>query len=98
MVMGVREIDRFPEQWRMDVRDLHRRLIPAPTRRERGRWHALRLLVQGWTASAAAKVLERDPHTIGRWAAVFGEGGPGALIFEQSGPPPPPLAKRSRGS
>ena len=86
--MGVREIDRFPEQWRMDVRDLHRRLIPAPTPRERGRWHALWLLVQGWTASAAAEVLERYPHTIGRWAAVFGEGGPGALIFEQSGGSP----------
>ena len=22
------------------------------------------------------------PHTIGRWASAFGEGGPGALIFE----------------
>ena len=42
--MGVREIDRFLEQWQMDVRDLHRRLIPAPTPRERGRWHALRLV------------------------------------------------------
>ena len=29
--------------------------------------------------------LGRDPHTIGRWAAAFGEGGPAALIFEQSG-------------
>ena len=86
--MGVREIARFLEQWRMDVRDLHRRLIPAPTPRERGRWHALWLLVQGWTASAAAKALERDPHTIGRWAAVLGEGSPGALIFEQSGGSP----------
>ena len=42
--MGVREIDRFLEQWQMDVRDLHRRLIPAPTPRERGRWHAC-----GWS-------------------------------------------------
>ena len=42
--MGVREIDRFLGQWQMDVRDLHRRLIPAPTPRERGRWHALRLV------------------------------------------------------
>ena len=29
--MGVREIDRFLEQWQMDARDLHRRLILAPT-------------------------------------------------------------------
>ena len=33
--MGVREIDRFLEQWQMDARDLHRRLILAPTPRER---------------------------------------------------------------
>ena len=48
------------------------------------------LLAQGWTAAATAETLERDPHTIGRWAAAFGEGGPAALIFEQSGGPPPP--------
>ena len=34
----------------------------------------------------------RDPHTIGRWAAAFGEGGPAALIFEQSGGSPLPSA------
>ena len=34
-MMGVREIDRFLEQWQMDARDLHRRLILSPTSRER---------------------------------------------------------------
>ena len=53
------------------------------------------LLAQGWRASATAAALERDPHTIGRWAAAFGEGGPRALIFEQTGGSPPPLARRS---
>ena len=84
--MGVREIDRFLQQWQMDARDLLRRTIPAPTPRERERWYALCLLAQGWTASAEA--LERDPYTIGRWAAAFGEGGSAALIFEQSGGSP----------
>ena len=37
-----------------------------------------------------AEALERDAHTIGRWAAALGEGGPGALIFEQSGGSPRP--------
>ena len=68
--MGVREIDRFLEQWQMDARDLHRRIILSPTPRERERWHA-----------------------IGRWAAAFGEGGPAALIFEQSGGSPPALGE-----
>ena len=44
------------------------------------------------------EALERDPHTIGRWASAFGEGGPAALIFEQTGGSPPPLTRRSRRS
>ena len=48
------------------------------------------LLAQGLTAAATAEALERDPHTIGRWAAAFGEGGPAALIFEQTGGSPRP--------
>ena len=42
--MGVRQIDWFLEQWQMDARDVHRRLILAPTPRERERWHAIWLL------------------------------------------------------
>ena len=87
--MGVREMERFLEQWQMEVKDLRRRMILAPTPRERERWYAILLLAQGWTASATAQGLERDPHTIGRWASAFGEGGPAALIFEQTGGPPP---------
>ena len=77
--MGVRE---------MDAKALYRRMILASTPRERERWYAILLLAQGWTASGTAEALERDPHTIGRWAAAFGEGGPAALIFEQTGGSP----------
>ena len=87
-MISVREIDRSLEQWQMEVKDLRRRMIWAPTPRERERWYAILLLAQGWRASATAAALERDPHTIGRWAAAFGEGGPRALIFEQTGGPP----------
>ena len=92
--MGVREIDRSLEQWQMGVKDLRRRMILVPTPRERERWHAMLLLAQGWTAEA----LERDPHTIGRWASAFGEGGPAALMFKQTGGSPPSLTRRSRRS
>ena len=94
--MSVREIDQLLEQWEMSVRDLHRRMILAPTPRERERWYAVWLLAQGWTTSSTAKALGRDPHTIGRWVAAFAEGGPEALIFEQTGGVPPPSARRSR--
>ena len=88
--MGVREIKQSLEQWQMGVKDLRRRMILAPTPRERQRWQAVWLLAQGWTASATAEALERGPHTIGRWTSAFGEGGPAALIFDQTGGPPPP--------
>ena len=71
----MREMERFLEQWEMDVRDVRRRLLLAPTPRERERWHAIWLLAQGWTALATGEALERDSHTISRWAAAFGEGG-----------------------
>lgn len=58
-MVSVRQIDRFLEQWQMDARDLHRRLILAPAPRERERWHAIWLLAQGWTASGAAQALGR---------------------------------------
>ena len=96
--MGVSEMERFLEQWQMEVKDLPRRMILAPTPRERERWYAMLLLAQGWTAAATAEALERDPHTIGRWTAAFGEGGPRALIFEQTGGSPPLLARKSRRS
>ncbi len=92
--MGVREIDWSLEQWQMGVKDLRRRMILAPMPREREGWYAILLLAQGLTATATAEALERDPHTIGRWASAFGEGGPAALIFEQAGGFPP-LTRRS---
>ena len=61
--MGVREMERFLEQWQMDARDLRRRMIRSPTSRERERWYALLLLAQGWPGSAVAEALERElPH------------------------------------
>ena len=98
VVLGMREISEILEQWGMDVRDLPRRLILAPTPRERERWYAISLLAKGWTATGVAEALERDPHTIGRWAAAFGEGGPAALIFEQSGGSPPVLGERQQAA
>ena len=52
--MGVREIERFLEQWQMNAEDLYRRLILAPAPRERERCYAIWLLAQGWSASATA--------------------------------------------
>ena len=78
------------ERWQLDLAGVRRRMYLVPTPRERERWHALWLLCRGMTASTTAQALGRDAHTIGRWATAFSEGGPAALIFEQSGGSPPP--------
>ena len=44
-------------------KDVCRRLIVAPTPRERERWHAVWLLAQGWTASVGATV-RRGPDRL----------------------------------
>ena len=95
--MGGRDMYGYLEQWQINAKDLRRRMILSPTPRERERWYAMLLLAQGWTASATAEALERDPHTIGRWVAAFGQGGPRALIFEQSGGSPRPWRDAAGG-
>jgi len=85
------DIVQLLERWQVDIGDLRERMYRAPTPRERERWHALWLLAQGWTASAVAEALERDPHTIGMWVTAFGKSGPTVLAFEQSGGSPPAL-------
>ena len=90
MVMGMRGIRPDLERWQLDLAGVRSKMYLALTPRERERWHALWLLCRGMTASATAQALGRDAHTIGRWATAFSEGGPAALIFEQSGGSPRP--------
>ena len=101
-MVSVRQIDRFLETWQMEPGICTgglfwgRRPGSGPFGKLR-RWHAIWLLGQGWTASGTAQALGRDPHTIGRWAAAFGEGGPAALIFDQSGGSPRPRRDAAGG-
>ena len=62
-MLGVGEMDRSLEQWQMGAKDLRRRMVLAPTPRERERWYAILLLAQGLTAAATEEALEWDPHT-----------------------------------
>ena len=56
--MGVREMERSPEQWELGAKDVQRQMLLAPTPREREGWYAILLLVQGWTAAAIAAALD----------------------------------------
>ena len=82
-------------RWQLHARQLREQMDRAPTPRERERWHALWLLSQGWSATAVAAALERDPHTIGAWLDTFGRDGPAALTFAHTGGPPPPSPQMS---
>lgn len=82
-------------QWKLDGPTMRERVYRAPTPRERERWHALWLLVRGWSAAEVAVALERDTHTVGDWLARFCRDGPTGMMFEQTGGSPPPSTRRS---
>src|SRR4051794_41487421 len=84
------------DRWKLDERLVRDRMYGAPTARERERWHAVWLVVRGWSAARAAEALERDAHTVGEWLAQFREHGPGGLGFTQTGGFPPPPAGGGR--
>jgi transposase len=92
------DIRAMLEHWKLDVKAVREQVYRAPTPRERERWHALWLLARGWSATQVAEALERDAHTIGDWVGGFRQQGPAGLAFEQTGGPPPPLARRNKGS
>jgi anti-sigma-K factor RskA len=78
------------KQCHLDVRAVRERLYRAPTPRERERWHALWLALQGWSTAQVAVALGRDAHTVGSWLTDFRQHGPAAMTFEHTGGSPPP--------
>jgi transposase len=77
-------------RWQLDAAAGRERLYRAPPPRERERWHALWLALQGWSTARVATALGRDPHTVGSWLAGFCRDGPAALAFAHTGGSPPP--------
>ena len=95
LVLGVRGMARFLEQWQIDAKTLRRRMILTPTPRERYRWYVVLLLELGWTAAATAETLEREPHNIGQWRRPAAREYLGSNIRADRRFPPP-LMRRSR--
>jgi len=92
------DIRAMLERWQLGVNQVREQVYRAATPRERERWHALWLLARGWSAAQVAEALGRDAHTIGEWAADFGQQGPAGLAFEQTGGSPPPSTRRNKPS
>jgi len=84
------ELAEVLSRWELDAAAVRERLYRAPTPRERERWHALWLILQGWPMAQVATALGRDPHTVGSWLAAFRRDGPPALAFAHTGGSPPP--------
>ena len=55
------EITALLKQWQLDEHEVRERMYRAPSPRERERWHAVWLLVRGWSDARTADALERDP-------------------------------------
>ena len=90
------ELEEALSRWQVDMAAVRERMYRAPTPRERERWHAVWLALQGWPSARVAQALGRDPHTVGSWLAAVRQDGPGALAFVHTGGSPPPWARRSR--
>lgn len=82
--------------WQLDVKQVRERVYRAATPRERERWHAIWLLVRGWSEEDVAEALERNVRTITEWRSDFEQEGPAAMSFEQSGGSPPPSRRRNK--
>jgi hypothetical protein len=78
------------QRWQVATETIREQMYRAPTPRERERWHAVWLALQGWPTARVAAALERDPHTVGGWLAAVRRDGPGALTFAHTGGSPPP--------
>ena len=79
--MGVREIDRSLEQWQMGVKDLQRRMILAPTPRdrdrERRRWSGTPTLSDVGRRPSVRKVSRAAAGHLGQCASPPWGGGAG---------------------
>src|SRR5437588_11584981 len=86
------ELEEALRRWQLDAAAVRERMYRAPTprERERERWHALGLALQGWPTAQVAAALGRDPPTVGGWRAAFRRDGPAALAFAHTGGSPPP--------
>ena len=83
------EPDEALSRWQIDTNMARERMYRAPTARERERWHAVWLALQGWPASQVAAALRRDPHTVGQWLLAVRQAGPAGLAFIHTGGCPP---------
>lgn len=84
------ELEEALSRWQLDTAAVRERMYRAPTPRERERWHALWLALQGWSTAQVATALGRDPHTVGGWLAALRRDGSAALAFVHTGGSPPP--------
>jgi putative transposase len=85
-------------RWQVAAATVREQMYQAPTARERERWHAVWLALQGWSAAQVAAALGRDPHTVGQWLAAFRRGGPAGLTFRHTGGPAPALTSAQQAA
>jgi len=84
------DLEEALRRWQVDAAAVREQMYRAPTPRERERWHAVWLALQGWPAARVARALGRNVHTVGGWLAAVQREGPAALTFVHTGGSPPP--------
>src|SRR3954454_23581452 len=85
------ELEEALSRWQLDAAAVRERMYRAPTPRERERWHALWLALQGWSTARVGTALGRDPHTAARGLPPLRRDDPATLAFAHTGGSPPAL-------
>ena len=75
------------ERRQFDAAEVRRPISLTPTLLERERWHALWLLSRDWNRGGDGRGAGGGAHTIGQWAAAFGQGDPEGLALSKLGVP-----------
>lgn len=84
------DLEEALRRWQVDAEAVREQMYRAPTPRERERWHAVWLALQGWPTARVASALGRNAHTVGGWLTAVQREGPVALTFTHTGGSPPP--------
>jgi transposase len=72
-------------EWQDDEAGLYRRYRAEPDAEVRTRWHALWLIRQGRTATAAAALVGVERRSVQRWLGWYRQGGPAAVARHRRG-------------
>ena len=83
-------------RWNQSAEVIRDQVLGAEHPRTRERWMALCEICTGKNATKVGTATDRNPQTIMEWVHRYNDNGPEAMVFKQTGGPPPLCQKQSK--